>query len=261
MLLLLLGVLLLGQRKARWTCARDCHGETAVMLAAHAGHLAALRRLHRAGAALGAHSRLQRTALHLACTGGHTAVAAYLLAHGLDVNARTAAGRTPLHVAAAHGHSHMLETLRRHHADLDAQDRFGRTPLACAAVRGDALLVRSLLRLGACAALADCTGATPEQHARQGGHQYCTELLQGRTHGFTYVDQVRAMYNFAARDANELSIQKGDVVNVLWRHPSGWWIGEHSAQTGLFPGNYTVPIPGSATVHTKETLAETLTRQ
>jgi len=94
--------------------------------------------------------------------------------------------------------------------------------------------------------LTDLTGMTAEQHAKREGHTFCVEMLQGRTSNFTYLDKVRASYDFTARDDNELTIRRGSVINVLWRHKSGWWIGECSGKTGLFPGNYTVSIPNSA---------------
>ena len=50
---------------------------------------------------------------------------------------------------------------------------------------------------------------------------------------------VRAKHNFDAEAPNELSIQKGDLINVIKMIDEGWWIGECNGRTGMFPANYT----------------------
>ncbi len=56
------------------------------------------------------------------------------------------------------------------------------------------------------------------------------------------------MYEFVARAPDELSLAVGDRVIVTSKQTDGWWMG-HNALTGakgLFPHNYTKPVPASS---------------
>jgi hypothetical protein len=48
---------------------------------------------------------------------------------------------------------------------------------------------------------------------------------------------VKALHAFKARDDTELSIQPGDIIEVLSKEDEGWWEGSRDGKTGLFPGN------------------------
>ena len=50
--------------------------------------------------------------------------------------------------------------------------------------------------------------------------------------------QVRAVFDYQAQDAEELSIKTGDMINLLKKEDSGWWVGEFQGKKGLFPFNY-----------------------
>ncbi|XP_046354990.1 growth factor receptor-bound protein 2-like [Haliotis rufescens] len=52
------------------------------------------------------------------------------------------------------------------------------------------------------------------------------------------VCKCRAAYNFAPSDAEELSFQKGDVLNILEKVDDNWWRGELNGNEGLVPANY-----------------------
>jgi uncharacterized protein len=64
--------------------ARDRHGQTALMLAAHGGHAALVDALVEAGADLNATAKYHLSALMLAIVGGHSAVALALALAGAD---------------------------------------------------------------------------------------------------------------------------------------------------------------------------------
>ncbi|KAF9577547.1 hypothetical protein BGW38_007168, partial [Lunasporangiospora selenospora] len=67
--------------------------------------------------------------------------------------------------------------------------------------------------------------------------------------------QVRALYSFEATAAEELSIQKGDVIQIIEEIDEGWWEGElmdanGRRQAGMFPSNYCEVISADANGHT-----------
>ncbi|KAJ3348840.1 hypothetical protein GGF32_005944 [Allomyces javanicus] len=52
---------------------------------------------------------------------------------------------------------------------------------------------------------------------------------------------VRATFDFDGESSDELSLRKGDVVQVVEEVSEGWWIGERDGVRGMFPSNYTEP--------------------
>ena len=51
--------------------------------------------------------------------------------------------------------------------------------------------------------------------------------------------QVVALYDYAAQRSDELSMQCGDVIEVLHKDNANWWMGQlPSGQQGFFPANY-----------------------
>lgn len=62
---------------------------------------------------------------------------------------------------------------------------------------------------------------------------------------FVIVDQVIAVYPYAAQHDDELTFQKDSVINVISKDDDNWWKGEVNGQTGMFPANYVGPLTTS----------------
>ena len=58
----------------------------------------------------------------------------------------------------------------------------------------------------------------------------------------TTVRKVRALYDLATDEPEELSFRKGDVIIVLEQVYRDWWRGSLKGKIGIFPLNYVVPI-------------------
>ena len=56
------------------------------------------------------------------------------------------------------------------------------------------------------------------------------------------VEQVVALYKYQKQNHDELTFEKGCVINVISKLDSDWWTGELNGQTGLFPSNYVAPL-------------------
>jgi signal transducing adaptor molecule len=52
------------------------------------------------------------------------------------------------------------------------------------------------------------------------------------------VSRVRALFEFEAKDPDELSFRKGDIITVLESVYKDWWKGFLRGHTGIFPLNY-----------------------
>jgi ankyrin repeat protein len=86
----------------------DSHGQTALMLAAHAGHQAIVECLLRHGANLDVRAKFGLSALMLAIVAGHEAVARTLVAAGANLTLQGSgapgfAGKTAADLAAEQG--------------------------------------------------------------------------------------------------------------------------------------------------------------
>jgi len=110
----------------------DASGRSALVYAARAGHVDAMRALQGAGAALHAADSQGRTALQFAARKGHTAAVEWLLHKGLSVNDADSHAVSPLHQATLGRSAAVCKLLVQRGARLDARDTNGRTSLALA---------------------------------------------------------------------------------------------------------------------------------
>ena len=55
---------------------------------------------------------------------------------------------------------------------------------------------------------------------------------------FVTGEKVKALFNFDAREEDELTLKKGDIVNVYGKVDDGWWMGQVGDRVGRFPSNY-----------------------
>lgn len=189
----------------------------ALVAAAEAGDIAALRRLLDAGTPVDAADGRKRTALLAATQANRIEVARLLIERGANVNAKDdihdspflyagAEGRleilrltlaagadlkstnryggTALIPAAHHGHVDTVRELLKTKIDVDHVNRLGWTALLEAIILGDggaahSEIVRLLVAGGANVNLADAQGVTPQAHAEQRGQAAITrELLR-----------------------------------------------------------------------------------
>ena len=55
-----------------------------------------------------------------------------------------------------------------------------------------------------------------------------------------------ALYPFQASRADELSLQPGDVIDVLQQLDESWWLGSSRGETGVFPATFVEPMRADA---------------
>lgn len=96
---------------------------------------------------------------------------------------RSPAARGLLHEAVRTGNAEAAGELLRRGADARAVDDAGQTPLHLAAHAGDLGLVTLLLEHGADPLSEDPAGLTPAGAAEQGGHAFCTRLIDEALRG------------------------------------------------------------------------------
>uniref|UniRef100_A0A8C8CS86 Sorbin and SH3 domain containing 2a n=1 Tax=Oncorhynchus tshawytscha TaxID=74940 RepID=A0A8C8CS86_ONCTS len=80
--------------------------------------------------------------------------------------------------------------------------------------------------------------ATPD---REVSHKQMTQLIL-----FSLLHQkqpARAIYDFKAQTAKELTFKKGDAVNIIRQIDSNWYEGEHRGRLGIFPISYIEKMP------------------
>ena len=54
--------------------------------------------------------------------------------------------------------------------------------------------------------------------------------------------QVKAVVNYTAKNARELSFKVGDIINVSQKSNTGWWQAEFNGRRGVIPSDYVQQI-------------------
>jgi RNA polymerase sigma factor (sigma-70 family) len=199
------------EQDPRLLSARDPLGNTALIIAASAGHEELVELLLASGieidiheaAAIGRTERVREllqddpdaldsysaegfTPLALAAHFGHLETTALLLKRGANVNAvsRHVLGVTPLHAALFGRRPEIVKLLLAHGADVrlpragKGLPRAGWTALHYAAGHGFADLVEPLLERGAAVDARDAEGMTPLEVAQKQGHDGIAAILR-----------------------------------------------------------------------------------
>uniref|UniRef100_A0A667WGI3 Sorbin and SH3 domain containing 2 n=1 Tax=Myripristis murdjan TaxID=586833 RepID=A0A667WGI3_9TELE len=78
---------------------------------------------------------------------------------------------------------------------------------------------------------------------REVSHKQMTQLIL-----FSLLHQkqpARAIYDFKAQTAKELTFKKGDAVNIIRQIDNNWYEGEHRGRVGIFPISYVERMPST----------------
>lgn len=52
----------------------------------------------------------------------------------------------------------------------------------------------------------------------------------------------QAQFDFSAQDPSQLSLRRGDIVEVVEREDPHWWRGRAGGRLGFFPRSYVQPV-------------------
>ncbi|XP_063076034.1 sorbin and SH3 domain-containing protein 2 [Engraulis encrasicolus] len=90
------------------------------------------------------------------------------------------------------------------------------------------------------------TGRQTPQHRRPSpnrdvSHKQMTYLILSSL--LHQKQPARAIYDFKAQTAKELSFKKGDAVNIIRQIDSNWYEGEHRGRVGILPISYVEKVP------------------
>lgn len=164
--------------------ARDRHGRTPLMVAAHGRHVAAAKALIDAKADLNLLDSQAYDVITIAAVADDVPMLELALASGGNARAITSPYKGTALIAAAHlGHAKVVETLIAAKAPLDHVNNLAWTALIEAIVLGDGgprhqATVEALVKGGANLDLADGQGVRPLSLARSRGYERIVEILE-----------------------------------------------------------------------------------
>jgi hypothetical protein len=163
--------------------ARDGRKRTALLAATHANRIDAARLLIERGANVNAKDDIEDSPFLYAGAEGRLEILRLALAAGADLKSTNRYGGTALIPAAHHGHVETVRELLKTKIDVDHVNRLGWTALLEAIILGDGRsahteIVRLLVARGANVNLADAQGVTPLAHARQRGQVEIGDVLR-----------------------------------------------------------------------------------
>ena len=164
---------------------RGAHGRTPLHVATFARQRDAIRELAAAGADLGALENDRYDAVTIAAVADDEQTLALLLSLGASAGLTTSRYDGTALIAAAHlGHDGVVRRLIKAGAPLNHVNNLHWTAAIEAVVLGDGgprhqEVHAALLRAGASTALADRSGRTPLQIARDRGHGAMVRMLEG----------------------------------------------------------------------------------
>ncbi|KAL6050600.1 actin binding protein [Balamuthia mandrillaris] len=72
----------------------------------------------------------------------------------------------------------------------------------------------------------------------------------------TTFHQARVVHDYTAEEDDEVSLKKGDIIEVHFMHESGWWTGLTSEGFGLFPNGFVKLLSEEEQQEEKESLEE-----
>jgi ankyrin repeat protein len=156
----------------------------ALIWAANAGRLEAVRALVEAGARLDSRDDFEQTAVFLAASKGHAEVLAALLALGADPSLGGRADTSPLMIAVQNARAACVRILVKAGAGLEQLDAFQKTPLifACDQSRSTNAafgeIVTVLLEGGADATRGNAWNATAQMLSRTSGNQPAMDAME-----------------------------------------------------------------------------------
>ncbi|KAM7419762.1 hypothetical protein PAMA_016717 [Pampus argenteus] len=81
-----------------------------------------------------------------------------------------------------------------------------------------------------------CSSVLPPRHPNY------RPIPAPRKNKTAFTPQVRALYSYKAKQAEELEFTAGDIIKVLECSHQTWWKGQLGDKTGLFPSSFTKPI-------------------
>jgi ankyrin repeat protein len=164
--------------------ARDSHGRTPLMVAAHGRHVAAAKALIDAKADLNLLDAQAYDVITIAAVADDVSMLELALASGGNARAITSPYKGTALIAAAHlGHAKVVEALIAAKAPLDHVNNLAWTALIEAIVLGDGgprhqATIEALVKGGANLNLADGQGVRPLSLARSRGYRRVAEMLE-----------------------------------------------------------------------------------